>query len=90
MSGTEFQEKMMTNEGHYDAIPYVTKEMAGFPTRYIYLSSDQKELIDSLLESSYKSKKELDLQEDLSYIRDITTEVSELSDAILRRYGVNK
>lgn len=73
-------------ESRYDAIPYTIKEFAGFPTRYIYLSHDQKELVDALIGGEYKSKKELDIEEDLGYIRDITSEVSEMTSALLRRY----
>ena len=92
MSGTVLQEQMtiLTTEGRYDAVPYNIKEMAGFPPRYINLSTDQKELVETLILGEYKTEKELDIEEELGYIRDMTSEVSELSENILRRYGINK
>jgi len=88
--GLQGQKMKPTFEERYDVIPYTLKEFVGFPTRYIYLSTDQKEFVDVLFSGEYKTEKELDIEEELGYIRDITTEVSELSDAILRRYGVDK
>ena len=75
-----------TTENRYDALPYNVKESAGFPVRYMYLSFDQKELVDALLENEYKTKKELDIEEHLSYILDITNEASSIANALLSRY----
>ena len=82
MSGTLLD----TTENKYDALPYNVKENAGFPTRYMYLSFDQKEMVDALLENEYKTKKELDIEEHLGYIIDITNEASSIVNALLNRY----
>ncbi len=76
-----------TMENKYDAIPYLVKEHAGFPTRYIYLTDDQRELVDLLLEGEYKTKKELDIEEQLEYIVDISSEVASIANALMYRYG---
>jgi hypothetical protein len=77
-----------TMENKYDAIPYNIKEHAGFPARYINLTSDQREMIMALLEDEYKTKKELDIEEQLEYIVDISGEVSSIANALMHRYGV--
>ena len=77
-----------TMENRYDAIPYHIKENAGFPTRHIYLTHDQREMVEALLENEHKTKKELDIEEQLEYIVDISSEVSSIANALMHRYGV--
>ena len=83
MSGTRLG---MMIEGRYDAVPYHIKEWAGLPARYINLSHDQQVLVDALVEGEYKTEKELDIEEQLEYIVDITGEASDAAVALMRRY----
>ena len=47
-----------TTENRYDALPYNVKESAGFPVRYMYLSFDQKELVDAIEKAERRIKRE--------------------------------
>ena len=83
MSGTQLEK---TIEGKYDDVSYSVKEWAGFPSRYINLSQDQRDLIDAIVESDYKTKKELDISDQIGYINDLTKELQDMSEALMRRY----
>lgn len=87
MSGTQL-DTMATIEGRYDAVPYNIKEWAGLPVRYINLSHDQERFVEALLSGEYKTKKELDLEEELGYIVDMANETSEAAEALMRRYSL--
>ena len=83
MSGTLLD----TTENRYNEIPYHIKEWAGMPALYINLSHDQRDLVEALVSGRHKTEKELDTKEELGYIVDIAEELSEMTNALLRRYN---
>ena len=78
---------MDTTENKYDALPYHVKEFAGLPNRFFDLSHDLKIVFETLLDNEYKTKKELDIEEQLGYIVDITNEASSMVAALAERYS---
>ena len=44
-------------------------------------------LVDALIGGEYKTEKELDIEEQLEYIVDITGEASDAASALMRRYA---
>lgn len=83
MSGTLLD----TTENKYDALPYHLKEFAGLPSRFFDLSHDLQIVFEALLEGENKTKKELDIEEQLGYIIDITNEASTMVAALAERYS---
>jgi len=76
-----------TTENKYDALPYHMKDGADLPHRWFDLSHEMQYLFEALLENEHKTKKELDIEEHLGYIIDITNEASTMVSALAERYS---
>lgn len=83
MSGTLLD----TTENRYDALPYHLKDFAGLPMRFYDLPHEMQDIFETLLESEYKTKKQLDIEEELGYIVDITNEASSMAAALVEKYS---
>lgn len=73
-------------ENKYDALPYHIKEFAGLPSRFYNLPIELQDVFTAILEEKYKTKKELDIEEQLGYIEDITNEACTMVAAFRQKY----
>mgnify|MGYP003120919779 CR=1 FL=1 len=71
----------MTFEQHYEEIPFVLLDRAGFPTNSAWLNDEQRSLLEHIFNERYKLL-ESKLNSSYKYIHDLEDEQRYLEDRV--------